>query len=439
MKAGFMIASTEGDKLREQKLAKSDAAGSCILELTAEKFQTIDGFGGCFNELGYLALEKTSEEKKQQVLEHLFGKDESHFTYCRLPIGASDYAARWYSYNESDGDFEMNDFSIDPDHENLIPYVKAAERYSGPLTLFASPWSPPTWMKSPKAYNYGTLRWEEPVLKAYALYFEKYIQAYQKEGIKIHQVHVQNEPISDQKFPSCVWTGKQLKEFIRDYLGPQLKDSDTELWLGTLNGPYDDYGDHNWQITQYHNYANEVLADQKARSYIKGVGFQWGGKHAIAQTHVAYPEMKLIQTENECGDGKNSWEYAEYVFHLMWLYFQNGVSAYTYWNMVLEEGGRSTWGWEQNSLITIGKDGVVSYQPEYYLMRHFSAYIMPGAIRRGLKGEFAATALAFENPDQSLIIELLNPFDEAKEVDFVHKGQIYQVKMQAHSFNTICL
>ncbi|WP_238898754.1 glycoside hydrolase family 30 protein [Clostridium sp. YIM B02500] len=439
MRKATLISTTKTDRLVSSTINISKDKSYHTLELNGESYQTIDGFGGCFNELGYIALKKIPNDKKEEVLRNLFDPEECNFTYCRLPIGANDYAESWYSLNETKGDYGMKNFSIERDKECLIPYIKEAEKYSGELNLFASPWSPPTWMKFPEVYNFGTLIWEEKNLKAYALYFKKFIEEYQKEGIKINQVHIQNEPIADQKFPSCVWSGKQLRDFIKEYIGPLFEENklDAEIWLGTLNSPYDDYGDENWQFGQYNNFANTVLSDKDAKRYIKGVGYQWGGKHALLQTKIAYPEMKLIQTENECGEGKNSWEYAEYVFNLMWTYFINGVSAYTYWNMVLEEEGISTWGWKQNSLITVTKDNDVKYNPEYYLMRHFSKYIKQGATMKGLKGDFAGNALAFENPDGSVVLELLNPFDELQEVTFSANGEDYSFNIQPHSFNTL--
>lgn len=439
MRKATLISTTRTDSLVSSTIDISKDKSYHTLELNGESYQTIDGFGGCFNELGYIALKKIPNDKKEEVFRNLFDPEECNFTYCRLPIGANDYAESWYSLNETKGNYEMKNFSIERDKECLIPYIKEAEKYSGELNLFASPWSPPTWMKFPEVYNFGTLIWEEKNLKAYALYFKKFIEEYQKEGIKINQVHIQNEPIADQKFPSCVWSGKQLRDFIKEYIGPLFEENklDAEIWLGTLNSPYDDYGDENWQFGQYNNFANTVLSDKDAKRYINGVGYQWGGKHALLQTRIAYPEMKLIQTENECGEGKNSWEYAEYVFNLMWTYFINGVSAYTYWNMVLEEEGISTWGWKQNSLITVTKDNDVKYNPEYYLMRHFSKYIKQGATMKGLKGDFAGNALAFENPDGSVVLEVLNPFDELQEVTFSVNGEDYSFNIQPHSFNTL--
>lgn len=434
-----LISTTEYEVFTNENVYINDKKAYHTLELNEQSYQTIEGFGACFNELGYITLNKITEDKKEEVMKNLFDPSECNFTYCRLPIGASDYAASWYSLNETKGDYEMNNFTIERDKGCLIPYIKAAEKYSGKLNLFASPWSPPTWMKFPEVYNFGTLIWEEKNLKAYALYFKKFIEAYKKEGIKIDQVHIQNEPIADQKFPSCVWSGEKMRDFIKGYIGPLFDESklDTEIWLGTLNSPYENYGDKNWRFGQYNNFANTVLSDKDARKYVSGVGYQWGGKHALLQTKVAYPEMKLIQTENECGEGKNSFEYAEYIFNLIWTYLINGVCAYTYWNMVLEENGVSTWGWEQNSLITVTEDNNIRYNPEYYLMRHFSKYVKQGAIMKGLKGDYSGNALAFENQDGSIILELLNPFDEMKEITFCFEGVNYNFAAKPHSFNTL--
>lgn len=287
------LASTETDLWTNNPIEEVHN-GSANLRFTNSRFQQLDGFGGCFNELGYVALQHLPEVDRSQVMHALFHPDGEHkFTICRLPIGASDYALEWYSLNETDGDLNMEHFSIARDQQYLIPYIKEALKLNPELKLFASPWSPPTWMKSPKSYNYGTLRWEKDILEAYALYFVRFVEAYKAEGITIHQVHVQNEVVADQKFPSCVWTGEQLREFIRDYLGPafELHGLDTEIWLGTINAPepWDEWLKK--KATDFDAYANTVLSDPEAYKYVKGVGYQWAGKHAIQRTVQSYPEL----------------------------------------------------------------------------------------------------------------------------------------------------
>ncbi len=409
-----------------------------FVEFTDNSFQEINGFGGCFNELGWIALNKIDEEKREEVLKNIFDSRKGcNFNYCRLPIGANDYAAKWYSLNENKGDYGMEKFSLQRDKSYLIPYINKAKQYQDDLKLTASPWSPPKWMKSPPVHNYGKLIWEDKILKAYSRYFLKFVYSYRETGIKINQIHVQNEPMSSQKFPSCVWTGEELRDFIRDYLGPLFEKEkiDTEIWLGTLNGPETD---DRFLHTRYNDYANIVLSDSEVRKYITGVGYQWAGKYAIQRTNMSWPDIKLMQTENECGDGKNTWEYSRYIFDLIWKYITNGAGIYLYWNMILETGGESSWGWNQNSMVTIDPENQkVIYNPEFYLMKHLSKFIKRGAVRKGLKGNWVGNALFFENNDNSKVILIHNPFEINKTVKFNNKGKVVIVNLKPLSFNTI--
>jgi glucosylceramidase len=337
---GIQWIATTADKqwFEEPPFSQTDS-GAPNLIVTGETHQNWLGFDGCFNELGWKVLSRLNLVKREGIVRELFQPGfELQFNFCRVPIGANDYAESWYSLNETDADYEMRDFSIQRDHQYLIPYIRQAKSYCPDLKLFASPWSPPTWMKHPPVYNHGRLKWEDKYLKAYALYLLKFVEAYRQEGIEIQQLHVQNEPVSDQKFPSCIWTGAQLRDFIRDYLGPLFEKnrSATEIWLGTLNGPEID---ERFLYTTYNDYANLVLHDEKARRFIRGVGYQWRGKYALQQTRMGWPEIPLVQTENECGDGENTWNYAWYVFDLLRHYLTNDVIAYVYWNMVLAPGG----------------------------------------------------------------------------------------------------
>ncbi len=432
------IYSTQQEKQAKGQTSREGGLDACV-HLDGKEYQTMSGFGGCFNELGYLALGKLPQDKRDEVLDALFLEEGLNLCYNRLPIGASDYAESWYSLNETDGDYDMECFSIERDRGCLIPYIREAQKRRSDMTLFASPWSPPSWMKFPKAYNYGTLVWDERTLQAYALYFEKFVKAYAAEGVRIDQVHVQNEPVADQKFPSCVWTGEQMRDFIRDYLGPRFEQSgmDTEIWLGTLNCPDENNGGPVWQRTNYNCFANTVLMDAAARRYVCGVSYQWAGKYAVAQTHRDYPDVKLIQSENECGNGENSWAYAMYVFTLMSHYITNGVSAYTYWNMALENGGRSTWGWWQNSMVSVDPQArTYMLNPEFYLFWHFSHFVKPGAVVLGTQGNFSSNTVAFRNPDGQVILVMLNPFGSDKVVE-IEGGE--KAVLPPQSINTFIL
>ena len=409
----------------------SQTADLLDLTITPDRDQTWEGFGGCFNELGWIALAGLPAAEQQAILNRLFHPAEDcRFTICRLPIGASDYAAQWYSHNEHDGDYSMAHFSIERDRSYLIPYIRAAQAIQPAMRLFASPWSPPIWMKFPKSYNYGTLVWKKEILEAYALYFAKFVQAYGKEGLRIHQVHVQNEPNSDQKFPSCLWTGEKMRDFIRDHLGPTFErlGIDCEIWAGTI-----ERGD-------FSKWGHTILSDPAARRYVAGIGYQWAGKEALQCTHESWPNLRLMQTENECGQGKNEWEFAFHVFDLFRHYITNGVNAYIYWNMILAPSGRSTWGWTQNSMITIDPETkAVTYNPEFYVMKHFSHFIVPGARRVVLNGPWTANAVAFENPDGTLAVMIKNPLASPGAVRLRWAGNTQEIQLPAESINTLIL
>ncbi len=413
------------------------------LVLTSDTAQTIDGFGGCFNELGWDALQALPAGTRDSILKDLFTPEGFNFTICRMPLGANDYSRKFYSYNETAGDFEMKNFSIAHDTSALLPYIKEALKYNPKLNIWASPWCPPAWMKVNNHYacKRDTLQNDLPeasqgiegknqfilkpeYLNAYALYFSKFLKAYQSEGINIYAVHVQNEPNSCQVFPSCIWTASALRDFIGKYLGPQFEQQNlnTQIWLGTIERPSVEKVD-------------TVLTDPQASKYVKGVGFQWAGKEAIPGVHQKYPSMRLMQTETECGDGSNDWAAAVHTWDLMKHYLNNGANAYMYWNIILDETGKSQWGWKQNSMISVDtKTSKAVYNPEFHLMKHLTHYVKPGSKKINTQGW--ADALAFVNPDGSKVILVYNPNNEEKTLKVKLNEQSFETTLKPKSFNT---
>lgn len=431
------ISSDASAQWRKRDAVASSQRANLVLE--PGRGRELEGFGGCFNELGMTVLSVLDEAQREKIFDDLFAPNgECRLNMGRIPIGASDYALSWYSLNETPNDYAMRHFSIARDKQCLIPYIQAALRRQPEMTLFASPWSPPTWMKTHQAYNFGRLRMDTATQNAYALYFQKFVESYRREGIAVAQVHIQNEVAADQKFPSCVWSGEQLRGFIADYLGPHFSRvlPETEIWLGTINAPafMREVGE------DYDDYANHVLSDDAAYAYLSGVGYQWAGKYALQRTVESYPELRFYQTENECGDGSNGWPYAHYVFGLFRHYLVNGANGYFYWNMVLEQGGESTWGWKQNSMISIDKTRRrVIYNPEYYVMRHFSGLMRRGARRVGLTGSLAGNAVAFENPDRSIVLNVNNALNKARALHLEWRGKRWCFDLIAGSLNSIIL
>ena len=421
----MIISTTENQAWRE--LSAVDKKG-IELSVVGER-QNIRGFGTCFSELSALALNELDEKERASLLDELFDADKCNFNYCRAPMGASDFSLDFFSYNDTEGDLEMKNFSVERDKKLLLPLIFEGVRRQKDMQMFASPWCPPLWLKTKKAYSNGTFNMTSENLAAYALYFKKYIESYKELGVPLIQVCPQNEPCSNQVFPSCIWTGKELAEFIGGYLGEAIEGLGVDIIFGTINGPETD---HRKLYTRYSDYLGVAMKDERARKYIKAVSYQWAGKYALLETHDDYPDLEIIQSESECGDGDNTWAHMLYVFEMMRQYFRMGASSYVYWNLALEGESASTWGWRQNSLIHV-VDGKAELTPEFYLMKHFSHFVKRGAKYLKLKGEYSSATAAFKNPDGTVVLVAANPYYEEQVITF--GGSSYA--LPPRSINTI--
>jgi glucosylceramidase len=468
------VATTPDSSWQMQNISEITFVENCLFAdveiFTDSILQTIDGFGACFNELGWISLSLLNESQREEIFKELFTAKGANFTVCRMPVGANDFSRDWYSYNEVDGDFEMKNFSIANDRQTLIPFIHQAQKYNPDLILWASPWSPPTWMKDNKHYacaplsnffdqryvtdikpeqyrreGYNMFIMQREYLQSYALYFQKFIEAYSAENINISMVMPQNEFNSCQPFPSCTWQASALAEFTGKYLIPAMKNLGVEVMFGTMERP------------------NPALVDTALMYNIRGVGFQWAGRDALPSIHARYPNLKMYQTEQECGDGQNDWEGCAYSWDLMKYYFENGTNVYDYWNISLLKGGMSRWGWTQNSLVTVNEnDKTFRYTYEYYLLKHFSHYILPKAKMLKTKGEFICctnedtasqqskckhsdckrtfnNTLAFKNENGKVVILLRNDTDNdiTKTVKIGEKA--FEINIKSQSINTILL
>jgi glucosylceramidase len=179
------------------------------------------------------------------------------------------------------------------------------------------------------------------------------------------------------------------------------------------------------------------MDDPQTRRWVKGVGVQWAGKNAASAIHKKYPGLTLYQSEQECGDGKNDWNYAGYCWNLMKHYLRNGVRGYMYWNISLETGGMSHWGWPQNSLVTVdAKTKKYRFNHEYYVLKHVSHFVQPGAKRLEAEGTFD-DVLAYKNPDGSVAVVLWNESDVERPVNVTVGDTIIPAMMQPSSISTL--
>jgi glucosylceramidase len=381
--------------------------------------QTWEGFGGAFNERGWSYLSMLSDADRQLALDLLYGADGARFAFGRIPIGASDYAMDRYTDDEvaSGTDPGLAGFSIDRDLMYLIPYVKAALAVRPNIRLWASPWTPPTWMKQgPFAagnldtpFDGGSIKTDATTLTAFAQYLVRFVQAYAQQGITIEAVAPQNEPNYTGTYPTCAWSPEPYATFVGQYLGPTVAASglSTKIMLGTVNGGGSD-----------RSIVSTVMGDATARSYVQVLGFQWGMQSDVAADERY--DLPIWQTEHRCGNypwetpfdatiAPNDQAYAVESWGLIRDWIKSGVSAYSAWNMVLDTAGvgiDSTRVWPQDALLTVDTSTrTLNVTPAYYVFRHLSQFVATGAKVVATSG---GDALAFRNPDGTIVAVMYN-------------------------------
>jgi glucosylceramidase len=440
-----LVTSGPGAYWQEAQLTPATATVTVTVDENTT-YQTWLGFGGTFNEAGWDALGELTQAEIDLAIRLLFDAAEgANFAWGRLPIGASDYAMDRYTLNDTPGDYQMASFSIDRDRQRLIPYIKAALAVKPNLRLWASPWSPPAWMKDSNSID-GTdanetftshMLSDSQTLEALALYFARFVEEYATEGIHIEQVQPQNEPGYATRYPSCLWDAGLLGTFVGDYLGPTFESRglDTEIWFGTLSNN-DTYSGHIGGLTG------------AAASYTVGVGLQWNTMGHIQElTNQGY---LILQTEHKCGNypwetatfnpdsPPNDHAYAVESWGLIRDWIQAGAHVYSAWNMVLDTVGQNLdeyRAWPQNALLTVDRNSkTLTATPAYYVFRHLSYFVDPGAVRLGTNG---GDALAFRNPDGSIVAIVYNSGSQAAQTTVAVGGAAYQFQVPGQGWATV--
>ncbi len=403
------------------------ATGTAAVTVSATGTQSWLGFGGTFNEAGWDALSVLPEDQRLLAIRLLFDAvDGAKLDYGRIPIGASDYAMSKYTLAETPGDTQMASFSLARDREKLIPYIQAALAVKPNIRFWASPWTPPAWLKTnnstdavagqkpPYDDTDGVMKKDDDSLGAFALYLTKFVQEYAKLGITVGAIHPQNEPGYGNPYPSCYWPSELYIRFIREFLGPKFEKElpTTEIWGGTMSAPED--GDM----------AVALSNDAAAMKYVKGFGLQWNTRDKVSTLRAK--NLPVMQTEHKCGNynfmtdyweqgrydpnkPQNDYAYAVESWKNIRDWVRSGVNAYSAWNMVLDTLGKNlnaTTPWHQNALLVVDRNAKTLIEtPAYYVFRHLSQYVDPMSTVLGTTG---GDALAFKNPDGSFVVVVYN-------------------------------
>jgi glucosylceramidase len=409
------------------------------------KFQTMVGIGAALTDASAETFAKLPAGVQKEFLMAYFDSGEGiGYNFARTNIASCDFSSESYAYVEPN-DSSLSTFSVAHDEKFKIPFIKqaiaAADR---PVRLFASPWSPPAWMKDNNDVLHGGKllgRYNQ----VWAKHYIEFIKAYEKQGIPVWGLSVQNEPMAVQRWESCIFTAEEERDFIKNHLGPELAKSnlsETKLiaW------------DHNRDLI-YHR-ASAILNDPEAAKYVWGIGFHWyetwtGGDMQFDNLRLvneAFPDKNLIFTEGCVEkfsiDRVNDWTLGEKYGHSMVNDFNCGTVAWTDWNILLDEtGGPNHVG--NLCFAPVHADtqnGKLIYTNSYYYIGHFSKFITEGSQRIACSTNRAKLeTTAFVNPDGKIVAVVLNTSDEKIPYKLCISGKAADVVSLPHSIMTIIL
>jgi glucosylceramidase len=405
----------------------------------AKQFQTILGFGGAFTEAAAVTWRKMSPTNQQAIINAYFDSAGGHgYTLCRTHLNSCDFSTSNYAYDEVAGDTGLKHFSIARDEQALLPMIKAALATSQtPFKLFATPWSPPAWMKTNGEMNHGG-KLKPEYRQAWADYFVRYIQEYKMQGVNIWGLTMQNEPEANSPWDNCLYSPTEERDFIRDYLGPTLKRAGLQnikvmAW------------DHNRDDMD--EYADVMYSDPVASRYIWGTAYHWysdGAFQNMGIHHDAWPEKPLLGTE-ACQDGGphiGDWSMGERYGSAIVSDLNRWSVGWVDWNLVLDEQGGPNHANNFCSapIIADTKNDKLLFQSSYYYMGHFARYIRPGAKRilcSSSQNNLEATAGV--NPDGLVAVVVLNRTGQPVKFNLKSLKTATPVTLPAHAIATYLL
>jgi glucosylceramidase len=406
-------------------------------------FQSFLGIGGAITDASAEVFAKLSNEKQQELLSAYYSQDKGiGYSLMRTTIHSSDFSSASYTYID-EGDTALKTFSIEHDRKYRIPLIKKViAAAGGKMIVYATPWSPPAFMKSNKdMLKGGTLLPE--FFQPWAMYYTKFVKAYEKEGIPIWAISAENEPMAVQTWESCVFTAEAERDFVKNYLGPTMKkeglgDKKIIAW------------DHNRDLMVQR--ANIVFSDPEASKYFWGMGFHWyetwaGGNpmfENVARVHEAYPDKNLLFTEGcvEKFDAKNYqlWTNGERYGTSMINDFNNGTVGWTDWNILLDENGgpNHVGNFCFAPVHADTKTGELIYTPSYYYIGHFSKFIRPEAKRVSTAvSRSSLLSTSFLNKDGKMVTVVMNQSEAAVIYNLCVGAQAAQISILPNSIQTL--
>lgn len=409
------------------------------------KYQEILGFGGAFTEAAAYNYAQMSEENKALVRRAYFDPVEGiGYNFGRTHINSCDFSLAPYTY-VTEGDKTLESFDLGQDKKFVLPFLKdALGTVRDELVLFASPWSPPAYMKDTGNVMKGG-KLSEEYKTTWAHYYAKYIKAMAAEGVTVSAISIQNEPMAIQPWESCQYSAEDEAEFAEKFLIPALDEEGLShikilVW------------DHNKE--RVYDRAKKVLRSDLLRERIWGVGHHWYSGEHFEGLKLVYEVLgkQVVCSEFCCGIHTDPLKCAELYAKEICEDLNNYSTAICDWNLILSEigGPFHNRSYRANSAAMDPDDGCaapilynaakdeVTITPCYYYIGHFSKYVKRGA-RRIATTKYTADlhVSAFENPDGEKVLVAMNDTDRDREIVVRHNDVCTRTILGAHSIATI--
>lgn len=399
--------------------------------------QRVLGFGAALTEASAHTFQLLPEPVQHQVLDCAFGSQGNAYNLARVPVQSCDFSLGNYSYVSHKRDVDLRGFTLERDERESFPFYRAVLAVQPSLEFFASPWSPPAFMKTNRSMNFGG-RLRPKYYERWAQVLTRYVSEMRERGFFVSRLSLQNEPNAAQLWDSCLFSAEEERIFGVDYLRPALDAAGLEdvrifFW------------DHNKE--RILDRAQETLRDDEALAAFGGVAFHWyAGDHfeALRQVCTLFPDKEFIHTEGcveySRGRGVSQVEAAEQYAHDIIGDFCAGANAYLDWNVLLDaQGGPNHVGnYCDAPLMATADYSAVQVHLSHTYIGHFSRFVTPGARVCLVSRAFdTVEAVGFVNPDQQRVLVLLNRRDTAKTIRVCEAEFTGKVELDAHSIMTL--
>ena len=342
-----------------------------------------------------------------------------------------------YAADDDPEDRQLAAFDMSRPLRYVLPmYLQAQETAGRPIGMMFTPWSPPAWMKT-NGSRTGGGRLKEECRALWAEYICRYLLEAKKAGMKPRFLSVQNEPKASQTWDSCLFTGAEEGQFIREHLFPALRRNGLDevsilVW------------DHNKE--RAFDRVCETVCDAEMERMTDGVAVHWySGDHfeALQMIRDRFPEKRIVFSE-ACVEYSlykedNQLQNARMYAHELIGSLNHGLNVFLDWNLLLDEqGGPNHVGNFCDAPVMFNtRTGEMARNLSFDYIGHFSRYIRPGARRIGLSRFSSALEItAAHNPDGSVCAVAMNPSAERISFFLRMNGRVWPVDLEGDSIST---